>query len=179
MVAAALAAGTPGEDGMPCVASPEPASASRPSTWPWYAPANLIRRSRPVAARASRIALIDASVPEEVIRSISTDGMRWATSSARSTSAAVGAPNVVPRSAAACTASSTGAKRVAVDQRAPGADVVDVGVAVDVGDLRARRVVDEDRLAADRAHRADGRVDAAREDADGAAVELRGAGVGQ
>ena len=60
------------------------------------------------AARASRIALIDASVPEEVIRSISTDGIRWATTSASSTSAAVGAQNVVPRSAAACTASRTG-----------------------------------------------------------------------
>ena len=34
-VAAAAASGTPGEAGMPCVASPEPASASRPSTWPW------------------------------------------------------------------------------------------------------------------------------------------------
>ncbi len=66
--------------------------------------------SRPVAARASRIALIDASVPEEVMRSISTDGTRRATSSASSTSAAVGAPNVVPFSAAAATAASTGGK---------------------------------------------------------------------
>ena len=34
-VAAVAAAGTPGEDGIPCVARPEPASASSPSTWPW------------------------------------------------------------------------------------------------------------------------------------------------
>ena len=34
-VAAAAASGTPGEDGMPAVARPDPASASRPSTWPW------------------------------------------------------------------------------------------------------------------------------------------------
>jgi hypothetical protein len=34
-VAAAAAAVTPGEAGMPCVASPEPASASSPSTCPW------------------------------------------------------------------------------------------------------------------------------------------------
>ena len=34
-VAAVAAAGTPGEAGMPWVASPEPASASSPSTWPW------------------------------------------------------------------------------------------------------------------------------------------------
>ena len=33
-------------------------------------------RRGPVAARASRIALIDASVPDEVIRSMSTDGIR-------------------------------------------------------------------------------------------------------
>ena len=48
--------------------------------------------SRPVAARASRIALIDASVPDEVIRSMSTDGIRAVTVSASSTSPAVGAP---------------------------------------------------------------------------------------
>ena len=35
IVSAACAAVTPGEAGMPWVARPEPASASRPSTWPW------------------------------------------------------------------------------------------------------------------------------------------------
>ena len=44
--------------------------------------------------------------------------------------------------------------RVAVDQRAPRADVVDVAVAVDVGDLGALGALDEDRVAPDRAHRA-------------------------
>ena len=34
-VAAAVAAGTPGLAGIPCVASPEPAAASSPSEWPW------------------------------------------------------------------------------------------------------------------------------------------------
>jgi hypothetical protein len=63
--------------------------------------------SRPVAARARRIALIDASVPDDVMRSMSTAGIRWLTSSASSTSPAVGAPNVVPRHAASATASST------------------------------------------------------------------------
>ena len=92
---------------MPCVARPEPACASSPSTWPWYAPANFTSVSRPVAARASRIALIDASVPEEVIRSMSTPGIRCATCSASSTSPAVGAPKLVPSAAAAVTASST------------------------------------------------------------------------
>ena len=63
--------------------------------------------SRPVAARASRTALIAASVPEEVMRIMSTAGIRAATSSASSTSGAVGAPNDVPRAAASPTASST------------------------------------------------------------------------
>ena len=34
-VAAAADSGTPGEAGRPCVARPEPASASSPSTCPW------------------------------------------------------------------------------------------------------------------------------------------------
>ena len=63
--------------------------------------------SRPVAARASRSALIDASVPDEVIRTISADGIRSTTSAARSTSASVGAPKLVPAAAAADTAETT------------------------------------------------------------------------
>ena len=63
--------------------------------------------SRPVTARASRIALIVASVPDEVMRSMSTAGIRVLTSSASSTSPAVGAPKVVPSAAASVTASST------------------------------------------------------------------------
>ena len=34
-VSAACASVTPGLAGIPCVARPEPASASSPSTWPW------------------------------------------------------------------------------------------------------------------------------------------------
>jgi hypothetical protein len=63
--------------------------------------------SRPVAARATRIALMTASVPDEVIRSMSTLGIRWVTSSASSTSPAVAAPKVVPSAAASAIASST------------------------------------------------------------------------
>ena len=62
---------------------------------------------RPVAALASRAALMVASVPELTMRSFSTAGTRRATSSASSTSASVGAPNEVPRAVAACTASTT------------------------------------------------------------------------
>ena len=63
--------------------------------------------------------------------------------------------------------------RVAVDQRAPRADVVDVRVAVDVHDLGALGALDEDRVAADRPHRAHGRVHAARQDVLRALVQLR------
>ena len=48
-----------------------------------------------------------ASVPDEVMRTISTEATRLAISSARSTSPCVGAPNVVPRCAAATTAAIT------------------------------------------------------------------------
>jgi hypothetical protein len=67
--------------------------------------------------------------------------------------------------------------RVPVDQRAPGHDVVDELVAVDVDERAARRPLHEQRVAADRPHRADGRVDAAREALDRAGVELRALGV--
>ena len=60
-----------------------------------------------MAARASRSALIEASVPEEVIRIISADGTRSTTLAARSTSASVGAPKLVPAAAAALTAATT------------------------------------------------------------------------
>ncbi len=60
-----------------------------------------------MAARARRSALIAASVPDEVMRTISALGTRSATSAASSTSASVGAPKLVPAAAAAATASTT------------------------------------------------------------------------
>ena len=60
-----------------------------------------------MAARASRRALIAASVPEEVMRTISALGTRSTTSAASSTSASVGAPKLVPAAAAAVTAATT------------------------------------------------------------------------
>ncbi len=58
-------------------------------------------------ARARRSAVIVASVPELTSRTISTDGTRAVISSAISTSAAVGAPKLVPLSAARQTAATT------------------------------------------------------------------------
>ena len=55
--------------------------------------------------RARRIALIAASVPLDTSRTISTEGIAATIRSASSTSSSVGAPNVVPRAAAARAAS--------------------------------------------------------------------------
>ena len=63
-------------------------------------------RSRRVNPRASRIALIAASVPDETSRTISTDGTASTISAASSTSPSVGAPKVVPRCAASAIAAS-------------------------------------------------------------------------
>jgi hypothetical protein len=53
------------------------------------------------------MALIVASVPDEVMRTISTDGTRRAISAARVTSPSVGAPKLVPSLTALATASTT------------------------------------------------------------------------
>ena len=129
----------------------------------------------PVTARASRIALIDASVPDEVMRTISADGTRSTTSAASSTSASVGAPKLVPAAAAAVTASTTSGWAWPGDQRAPGHDPVHVAVAVHVDQLGALAARDEDRVAPDRAHRPNGGVHAARKELDGPGVGGGGA----
>jgi hypothetical protein len=60
-----------------------------------------------VKPRATRSALIVASVPEDTKRTFSTAGISRTMRSASSTSPAHGAPNEVPRAAAAPTAAST------------------------------------------------------------------------
>ena len=62
-------------------------------------------RSRFVAPRASRIAVIAASVPELTRRTCSIDGNASTISAASSTSRSVDAPYVMPASAASTTAS--------------------------------------------------------------------------
>ena len=52
--------------------------------------------SRPVAPRATRAALIVASVPELTKRTRSSDGTSRCTSAASSTSSGLGAPKLVP-----------------------------------------------------------------------------------
>ena len=58
-------------------------------------------RSRPVKARATRTALIAASVPELTKRTRSIDGISVRTRSPSSTSRALGAPKLVPSFAVA------------------------------------------------------------------------------
>ena len=114
-----------------------------------------------MAARASLIALIDASVPDEVIRTISADGTRVDH---------LGGQVDLGLGRRAEARAGRGRRghggdhvrmRVAGDQRPPGHDPVDVAVAVHVDQLGALAAGDEDRVAADRAHRPDGRVHAA------------------
>ena len=64
-------------------------------------------RSRPVKPRASRIALIVASVPELTMRSNSIDGTSSVTLRASSVSITVGAPNDRPSTARRVTAAMT------------------------------------------------------------------------
>jgi hypothetical protein len=61
-------------------------------------------RSRPVAARATRTALIAASVPELTKRTRSIDGISARTRSPSATSSGLGAPKLVPPRAAAVNA---------------------------------------------------------------------------
>ena len=67
-----------------------------------------------------------------------------------------------------------GRMRVAEDQRPPGADVVDVAVAVDVPQIRALAALDDDRLAADAAERPRRAVHAARHELLALARTMRG-----
>jgi hypothetical protein len=67
---------------------------------------------------------------------------------------------------------------VAVDERPPRADVVDVAVAVHVEELGSLGVADEDGVAPDRAHGPHRGVDPAGQDRERAAVELGGLDVG-
>ncbi len=67
---------------------------------------------------------------------------------------------------------------MAQDHRSPGAEVVDVAVAVGVGEIGAFCALDKRRSAADRAEGPHGRVDAAGKEALGALLEGVGTGAG-
>ena len=117
--------------------------------------------SRRVCARATRTALIVASVPELTKRTISTRRHQRAHELAE-------LYFELGRCAEARALSRCGrerldqaARRVPVNQRAPRHHVVDVRASVDVGDARARCAANEQRRAADGLEGANGAVDAA------------------
>ena len=133
-------------------------------------------RSRFVKPRASRSALIAASVPDETSRTFSIDGTASAISAASSTSASVVAPK--RRAAQRRLAHRLDRLRIGVpeEQRAPRQHPVEVAVAVDVDEIRAFAARDEERLVEpDGLHRAHRRVDAAGDQLERAAVEIASA----
>ena len=101
---------------------------------------------RLVYARARRMADMVASVPELTKRTFCMCGKAEMTSSARSASAGVDAPKLVPLRAAAIRASMTGGG-VPEDERSPGADVVDILVAIRIPDVGALAAHDEQGFA--------------------------------
>ena len=115
------------------------------SWWPWYEPSIFTMSSRPVAARATRIALIVASVPEFAKRTCSSWNRRHS-SSANSTVSSVGAAKCVPVCAARVDRLGDLRVRVADDHAAEAAVGVDVLVAVDVPDVRAAALAQVDRV---------------------------------
>ena len=165
---------------MPCVARPEPACGEQPVDVAVVGAGEL---EELLAAGGG------AGEPDRAHRRLGAGGghpqhvdrrhARARPASASSTSPAVGAPNVVPLRGRLGDRREHRRVRVAVDQRAPRADVVDVDVAVDVGELGAGGALDEDRVAPDRAHRAHGRVHAAGEHVQRPPVELGRARVGE
>ena len=119
---------------------------------------------RGVKPRASRTALIVASVPLERSAAVRSTAPSQTISSASSLSAR-SARRTTSRASPRCAiARVTAGMRVAEDQRAPRHHVVDVLVAVEVVQHRARAALHEDRREPDGAERAHRRVHAAGDD---------------
>ena len=107
------------------------------------------------------MALIVASVPELTSRTFSIDGTASIISSASSFSAKRGRAEAGAPAQGRLQGRHDGRVTVAEDHRSPGADVVEVAVAVDVEQIGPRGAVEEDRLAADAAERPGGAVHSA------------------
>ena len=114
-------------------------------------------------ARATRIALIVASVPELTKRTSSRLGIASRMRSRELELERARRAEARPLAQRLLERGHDSRMRVAEDQRPPREDVVDVAVPVDVDEVRALAAVDEERRAADRLERAHGRADAARQ----------------
>ena len=121
---------------------------------------------------------MQASVPELTKRSFSTEGKQCVTSSARSASAAMRRSEARALCCGLLDGLDDGRKGVAEDHRAPGAEEVEVAIAVFVEEVGALGVGDEGWVAAYGAEGTDGRVDAAGEKFLGAKLQVAGVGEG-
>ena len=118
-------------------------------------------RSRPVKPRASRMALMVASVPELTRRTISMEGTASADGLGQLDFALGGRAEAGAACQRLLDRRDDLGMAVAQEQRPPGADVVDVLVAVGVPDVRALAAHDEGRRAAHAAERPHRRIHAA------------------
>ncbi len=123
---------------------------------------NLMILSRRVNPRASRMALIVASVPLLVMRTLSSRGHPFADGAGKLDFEAVGMPKLVPAISGFLHGGDHVGLRVAEDRRAPGADVIDVDIAVDVLHAGTAGFLREERRSAHGAKGAHRRVDPAR-----------------
>ena len=160
-VSATAPAGTPAVPGIPSVATPLPPAASRASVAPWKLPWNDTIRSRPVKPRASRTAVLVASVPEFISRACSQLG-----DPRRDLLGELHLPRrrgAVRRAVGGGSADRRRDRRmgVAEDHRPVALHEIDVAPPFDVEDVGALGPGDDVRLAADRLEGADRRVDPA------------------
>ena len=116
---------------------------------------------RPVKPRASRTALIVASVPELTRRTCSTGPTRRTISSASSTSPGDRCAEGQSRARRALHRVDHCGVGVPENRRAPRADEIDIGVAVGVVEVRTLAANHEPRRAPDSSERAHRRVDSA------------------
>ena len=118
-------------------------------------------RSRPVNPRASRSALMVASVPEFTRRTISIDGTILRDQLGQFDFALGGRAEAGPDFQHLAQRVDHRLRAVPQQQRSPRAHVIDVGIAVDVEDARAFAALDESRDSADAAKRPHRRIHAA------------------
>ena len=95
------------------------------------------------------------------MRTISIDGISCVISSASCVSSSVGAPKLAPCVIAVVTRLDDARMRMPENQRAPGAAVIEIAIAVDVDEVSAFARGDEDRLPADAAEGPSRTIDAA------------------
>ena len=80
---------------------------------------------------------MQASVPELHMRTFCTLGTASQMSLAIVTSSGLGMPKLVPCSAAVLNGRNNFRMRMAENRRSPGADIIDVFIAIDIPDVRA------------------------------------------